>query len=47
VFSVYVSVPQVLRSLTWLILIVFPIAICSFPLVTAWQLMTTSCYVLF
>jgi hypothetical protein len=28
------SVPQILRSLTWLILTVFPIAICSFPLVT-------------
>jgi hypothetical protein len=28
------SVPQVVRSLTWLKLIVFSIAICSFPLVT-------------
>ena len=28
------SVPQVVRSLPWLKLIVFPIAICSFPLVT-------------
>jgi hypothetical protein len=28
------SVPQVVRSLPWLKLIVFPTAICSFPLVT-------------
>src|ERR1700759_1793951 len=28
------SVPQVVRSLTWPKLIVFPTAICSFPLVT-------------
>ena len=41
------SVPQVLRSLTWPKLIVFPIAICSFPLVTYWHYLTTICYIQF
>src|ERR1700755_1780177 len=35
------SVPQVVRSLTWPKLIVFSIAICSFPLVTYWHCLTT------
>jgi hypothetical protein len=30
-FMMVVSVPQLMRSLTWLMLIVFPMAICSFP----------------
>jgi hypothetical protein len=41
------SVPQVVRLLTWPKLIVFPAAICSFPLVTYWHFLTTSCHISF
>jgi hypothetical protein len=35
------------RWLPWLILIVFPTAICSFPLVTCWHFLTTACHIWF
>ena len=41
------SVPQVVRSLTWPKLIVFPTAICSFPLVIYGHFLTTTCYIQF
>jgi len=41
------SVPQIVPSLPWLMLIVFGTAICSFPLVTYWHFLTTTCHIQF
>jgi hypothetical protein len=35
------SVPRLMGTLPWLMLTVFPLAICSFPLVSAWHRLTT------